>query len=124
MRWCDISACAYRVGEMATSRKDSGQMSASSRHASSASGELSHTRQLHLYRHLHPFPARTGGRTAAGGHNQQQQLARSGFVTVGSPEETVLETYFVMLSKMNFEKAKEQCVRPFRTQSMRKTCPE
>lgn len=33
----------------------------------------------------------------------------SEYVCVGTPEETVLETYFVMLSKFNFERAKEQC---------------
>ena len=48
--------------------------------------------------------ARVGDR--AGG-----PVSRSDFINVGSPEETVLETYFVMLSKMNFDRAREQCVR-------------
>jgi hypothetical protein len=47
-----------------------------------------------------------GKATAARG-----RLAKSEFVSIGSPEETVLETYFVILSKMNFEKAREQCER-------------
>lgn len=42
-------------------------------------------------------------------------MTRSEFVSVGSPEETVLETYFVMLSKLNFDKAREQCVSLIRT---------
>jgi hypothetical protein len=37
-------------------------------------------------------------------------LTRSEFVSVGTPEETVLQTYFVMLSKMNFDKARDHCV--------------
>ncbi|CAI8031986.1 KICSTOR complex protein C12orf66 [Geodia barretti] len=45
-----------------------------------------------------------GKATAARG-----RLTKSEFVSIGSPEETVLETYFVILSKMNFEKAREQC---------------
>ena len=48
-------------------------------------------------------------------------MARSEFVSVGSPEETVLETYFVMLSKLNFDKAREQCVSLIRTPLY---CPE
>lgn len=35
----------------------------------------------------------------------------SEYVCVGTTEENVLENYFVMLSKFNFERAKEQCVR-------------
>ena len=50
----------------------------------------------------------TGKATAARG-----RLTKSEFVSIGSPEETVLETYFVILSKMNFEKAREQCVGTF-----------
>jgi hypothetical protein len=38
-------------------------------------------------------------------------LTRSEFVSVGTPEETVLQTYFVMLSKMNFDKARDHCDR-------------
>lgn len=34
----------------------------------------------------------------------------SGLTAAGPPEETVLETFFVMLSKMNFDKAREHCV--------------
>lgn len=39
-------------------------------------------------------------------------VSRSGleYVNIGTQEETALETYFVMLSKFNFERAKEQCV--------------
>ena len=48
--------------------------------------------------------ARVGARTGGA-------ASRLDFVNVGSPEETVLETYFVMLSKMNFDRAREQCVR-------------
>ena len=38
------------------------------------------------------------------------QSPSSDYVYVGTPEETILETYFVMLAKFNFDKAKEQCV--------------
>ena len=34
----------------------------------------------------------------------------SEYVNIGTPEETVLETYFVMLSKFNFDRARDQCV--------------
>ncbi len=32
------------------------------------------------------------------------------YVCIGTPEETLLETYFMTISKFNFERAKEQCV--------------
>ncbi|XP_064385924.1 KICSTOR subunit 2-like [Halichondria panicea] len=35
----------------------------------------------------------------------------SEFVNIGSPEENLLETYFVLLSKFSFDRAKEQCDR-------------
>lgn len=35
----------------------------------------------------------------------------SEYVNIGTPEETVLETYFVMLSKFNFDRARDQCDR-------------
>ena len=34
----------------------------------------------------------------------------SEYVNIGTPEETLLETYFVTLSKFNFDRAREQCV--------------
>ena len=34
----------------------------------------------------------------------------SEFVNIGSVEENLLETYFVLLSKFSFDRAKEQCV--------------
>ncbi len=34
----------------------------------------------------------------------------SEFVNIGSLEENLLETYFVLLSKFSFDRAKEQCV--------------
>ena len=41
------------------------------------------------------------------------RLSKSGgseYVNIGTPEETLLETYFVTLSKFNFDRAREQCV--------------
>ncbi|XP_019849562.1 PREDICTED: UPF0536 protein C12orf66-like [Amphimedon queenslandica] len=38
-------------------------------------------------------------------------LQNSEYVCVGTPEENVLETYFVMLSCFNFDRAKDQCER-------------
>ena len=35
----------------------------------------------------------------------------SEYVCVGTPEENVLETYFVMISRFNFDRAREQTVR-------------
>lgn len=34
----------------------------------------------------------------------------SEYVCVGTPEENVLETYFVMISRFNFDRAREQTV--------------
>ena len=39
-----------------------------------------------------------------------RSMVGSEYVCVGSPEETLLETYFIMLSKFNFDRAKDQCV--------------
>ena len=41
------------------------------------------------------------------------RISKSGgleYVNIGTPEETLLETYFVTLSKFNFDRAREQCV--------------
>ncbi|KAL5493618.1 hypothetical protein EMCRGX_G014822 [Ephydatia muelleri] len=38
-------------------------------------------------------------------------IGKTEYVNIISTEETVLETYFMMLSKFNFERAKEQCER-------------
>ena len=42
--------------------------------------------------------------------NTASASSRTEYVNIGTPEETVLETYFVMLSKFNFYRAREQCV--------------
>ena len=43
-------------------------------------------------------------------HTGSSQSPSIDYVYVGTPEETLLETYFVMLAKFNFDKAKNQCV--------------
>ena len=37
-------------------------------------------------------------------------MSGSEYVHIFTPEETVLENFFVMLSKFNFDRAKDQCV--------------
>ena len=43
-------------------------------------------------------------------HTTAVKPSGSEFVNIGSPEENLLETYFVLLSKFSFDRAKEQCV--------------
>ncbi len=43
-------------------------------------------------------------------HSSAVTPSGSEFVNIGSPEENLLETYFVLLSKFSFDRAKEQCV--------------
>lgn len=47
-------------------------------------------------------PASGGARISKSGGSE--------YVNIGTPEETLLETYFVTLSKFNFDRAREQCV--------------
>lgn len=43
-------------------------------------------------------------------HAGSSRSPSSDYVYVGTPEETALETYFVLLAKFNFDRAKDQCV--------------
>lgn len=48
--------------------------------------------------------------TPASGSARISKSGGSEYVNIGTPEETLLETYFVTLSKFNFDRAREQCV--------------
>ena len=44
------------------------------------------------------------------GNARSTKPGGSEYVNIGTPEETLLETYFVTLSKFSFDRAREQCV--------------